>query len=351
MARLREIVVDSAHPARLARFWAEVLDGFEIRPYDDAEMERLAHLGLDPDTDPSVAVDGPGLTLFFQRRDNPKHGRNRLHLDVDSLARELEVGRLVALGATVRETGATFSVLLDPEGNEFCVQDRNRRRRGAEDHVLLPAAASVAGLAAVLLALLVPVVGGWQYPGFSHSAQYISELGALGAPHGQLISVAGFLPIGVLVAAFVAFGWRALAVSPGSAVGCLLFLGVAAGYLVAAIAPCDAGCPAQGSARQALHNLGGLLEYLGGGAGLLLIGAALARRPALRQIGMTTILLGLFVLGVFYWMGSNPDGAFRGAWQRVTEAALFGWIAMVSIGRLRPDGNDWPDQSPEPSSE
>lgn len=350
MARLREIVVDSAHPARLARFWAEVLDDFEVRAYDAAELDRLAERGLDPDSDPSVAVDGPGLTLWFQRRDVTATGRNRLHLDVDSPAREMEVARLVALGASVREERDGFTVVLDPEGNAFCVQDRNRRRRADDDHVLLPAAAAAAGVAAVVLALLVPVIGGWFYPGFSHSAQYISELGALGAPRGQLVSVAGFLPTGVLAALFVGLGWRALAVSPGSAVGCVLFLGVAAGYLIAAFAPCDPGCPAEGSARQALHNAGGLLEYLGGGAGLLLIGAALARRPALRQIGMTTILLGLFVLGVFYWMGSNPDGAFRGAWQRVTEAALFGWIAMVSVGRLRPDRNE-PDQSPEPSSE
>ncbi len=345
MARLREIVIDSANPPRLARFWAQVLDGFELRPYDETEIARLAAQGLDPETDPSVAVDGPGVTLWFQRRDNPKTGRNRVHLDVDTPARALEVARLTGLGATVRDEHDGFTVMLDPEGNEFCIQDRQRRRRRDDDHVPLPAAASVAGLAAVALALLVPVVGGWQTPGFSHTAQYISELGAIGAPHGRLVSLGGFLTIGLLVAAFIGLGWRALARSPGSAVGCLLFLGVAAGYLLAAFAPCDAGCPAEGSARQAAHNLGGLLEYLGGGAGMLLIGAALARRHPLRQLGMTTILLGLLVLGVFYWMGSNPDGAFRGAWQRVTEAALFGWIAIVSVGRLRPD------QEPEPSSE
>lgn len=347
MARLRELVVDSGNPPRLARFWAEVLDGFELRPYDEAEIARLAERGLDPETDPSVAVDGPGLTLWFQKQDNPKNGRNRLHLDVDTPARAVEVARLTGLGATVREERDDFTVMLDPEGNEFCVQDRQRRRRAGDDHTELPLTASVAGIAAVALALLVPVIGGWQTPGFSHSAQYISELGAFGSPHGKLVSLGGFLPVGVLVAAFIGFGWRALARSPGSAIGCLLFLGVAAGYLLAAFAPCDPGCPAEGSARQGLHNLGGLLQYLGGGAGLLLIGAALARRYPLRQLGMTTILLGLFVLGVFYWMGSNPEGAFRGAWQRVTEAALFGWIAIVSVGRLRPDQEPEPSASPD----
>jgi hypothetical protein len=40
--RLREIVFDSVHPAALARFWAEALDGFAVRPYDNAEIARLA---------------------------------------------------------------------------------------------------------------------------------------------------------------------------------------------------------------------------------------------------------------------------------------------------------------------
>ena len=64
--RLRDIVIDAREPARLARFWAEALDGYAVREYDDAELHRLAAQGLTPETDPSVAVDGPGPTLFFQ---------------------------------------------------------------------------------------------------------------------------------------------------------------------------------------------------------------------------------------------------------------------------------------------
>lgn len=123
MATLSQIVVDSTRPSALARFWAEVLDEYEVRAYDAAEIARLAARGLTPETDPAVALDGPELTIFFQQTAEPKRARNRVHVDVVSSDRPREIARLVALGATVRDEHDGFSVLLDPEGNEFCVTD------------------------------------------------------------------------------------------------------------------------------------------------------------------------------------------------------------------------------------
>ena len=123
MAKLKEIVFDALNPSLLARFWAGALDDYEVRPYDAAEIARLAALGLVPDTDPHVAVDGNGPTLFFQKCAQAKAGRNRIHLDLCCVSRVQEVARLEQLGARVRDRHATYSVMLDPEGNEFCVQD------------------------------------------------------------------------------------------------------------------------------------------------------------------------------------------------------------------------------------
>jgi hypothetical protein len=126
MATLQEIVVDALNPAALARFWAAALDDYALRPYDAAEIARLAHLGLTPETDPSVALDGRGPTLFFQKSARGKTGRNRMHWDLRCASRADEVARLVRLGASVRDVHATFTVMLDPEGNEFCVQEPQR---------------------------------------------------------------------------------------------------------------------------------------------------------------------------------------------------------------------------------
>lgn len=121
--RIKEIVFDADDPARLARFWAAAVSGYEVRPYDAAEIARLAAAGFTPQTDPSVMVDGPGPSLCFQKRTPPRSGRNPLHLDLIGADRQQEIERLVQLGARVRDEDARHTVLLDPEGNQFCVQE------------------------------------------------------------------------------------------------------------------------------------------------------------------------------------------------------------------------------------
>src|SRR5688572_20678768 len=99
MAWLHDIVFDSRHPASLARFWAGVLDGYEVAPYDEAELERLRGKGIfDPEDDPMVLVErpgGPGPRYLFQLVPESKVVKNRLHLDVraDDLAAELRRDR------------------------------------------------------------------------------------------------------------------------------------------------------------------------------------------------------------------------------------------------------------------
>jgi hypothetical protein len=123
MNKLKEIVIDAGHPAALARFWAEVIDGYAIRPYDDEEIARLAALGFTPETDPTVMVDGPGPTLCFQIFPGPRHERNRVHVDVSVTDRRGEITRLMALGASVAREADGYTVMRDPEGNNFCLVD------------------------------------------------------------------------------------------------------------------------------------------------------------------------------------------------------------------------------------
>ncbi|MEO3790638.1 VOC family protein [Nonomuraea sp. B10E15] len=122
MARLRDVVVDCRHPASLARFWAAVLDGYAVAPYDEAELARLRADGIDdPEDDPTVLVEGGPPRLWFQHVPEHKVVKNRLHLDVDSDDPGAEIDRLTELGARVVATHDDWVVMADPEGNEFCV--------------------------------------------------------------------------------------------------------------------------------------------------------------------------------------------------------------------------------------
>jgi hypothetical protein len=128
--RIDAIVFDCHDAAPLARFWAEAL-GWTVAPYDEAELDRLAAKGVyDPEDDPSVMVQPPAGTelpvLYFTEVPEDKAVKNRVHLDVtaDETVEE-DVERLTALGASVRNwaesDGDVWCVMLDPEGNEFCV--------------------------------------------------------------------------------------------------------------------------------------------------------------------------------------------------------------------------------------
>lgn len=123
MAKLKDIVFDCRQAASLARFWEAALESYAIRPYDADEIERLAGLDLTPETDPTVALDGPGPTLFFQEVPESKTVKNRLHLDLTARDRSGEADRLQELGASVLAAFEDHTILADPEGNEFCISD------------------------------------------------------------------------------------------------------------------------------------------------------------------------------------------------------------------------------------
>ncbi|HEU5384570.1 MAG TPA: VOC family protein [Streptosporangiaceae bacterium] len=124
MARLRDVVFDSRHPASIARFWAAALDGYQVAPYDEAELARLRRNGiLDPEDDPTVLVEGPDgrPRIFFQLAPEQKTAKNRVHLDLSCDSVEAELERLVGLGASLVAEYSDHLLLRDPEGNEFCL--------------------------------------------------------------------------------------------------------------------------------------------------------------------------------------------------------------------------------------
>ena len=88
------------------------------------EIARLASMGLTPETDTSVPIDAEGKpTIWFQKSKSATTGRNRIHLDLKHPERFIEAARLTKLGATVREQREDHIVMLDPEGNQFCLFD------------------------------------------------------------------------------------------------------------------------------------------------------------------------------------------------------------------------------------
>ncbi len=123
--RIKSIVFDCADPYRLAQFWLQVT-GFSEGPDNGNAPDDPEALLLSPDG---------SLALLFIAVPEPKHVKNRLHLDLVPLTsqRDEEVGQLLRIGARIaddqrRPDGGGWVVLSDPEGNEFCIERSDSER-------------------------------------------------------------------------------------------------------------------------------------------------------------------------------------------------------------------------------
>jgi hypothetical protein len=119
IGRIDEIVFDCADPVGLSDFWASVLGGQPVHRHPAWSF-----------------VDPPGWSrLAFQQVPEPKTVKNRVHLDVE--VDDIEAATVAAtelgampVGSICTDEAGSFQVLLDPEGNEWCVV----RSSGTDDY-------------------------------------------------------------------------------------------------------------------------------------------------------------------------------------------------------------------------
>lgn len=112
-ARTGNVAIDCDGVLRLATFWSAVLG----RPLDQGSSESFASIG---------GADGERRepAWYFNKVPEPKQAKNRVHIDLVDPDQDA-VDKIVQLGATVigkhQIRGHRWTVMQDPEGNEFCI--------------------------------------------------------------------------------------------------------------------------------------------------------------------------------------------------------------------------------------
>lgn len=117
MLELVHITFSCDDPERLAKFWAALLD------YEAAEAGGSSWTAKDP--------RGEGATLLFNRMARSPTIEIPIHLDVNVPDPDTEPDRVVQLGGQLVETksfrigelSGGCTVMRDPEGNGFCIED------------------------------------------------------------------------------------------------------------------------------------------------------------------------------------------------------------------------------------
>lgn len=108
--RMHELVVDAVEPETLASWWAKILGGTTTVD----EEGRHAIVG---------AAGVPFGSIVLARVPEAKTGKNRVHWDVEVDSVDV-IAELESLGARVLrrpDSDIEWTVMGDPEGNEFCV--------------------------------------------------------------------------------------------------------------------------------------------------------------------------------------------------------------------------------------
>ncbi|MDQ2742414.1 MAG: VOC family protein [Chloroflexota bacterium] len=106
------VIFDCANPEVTADFWVQALE--YVREGSGDEYAAI----IDP--------AGRRPRILFQQVPEPKAVKNRVQLDLHGADMAAQVEQLLALGGTRLRTGEDedgdiWTVMADPEGNEFCV--------------------------------------------------------------------------------------------------------------------------------------------------------------------------------------------------------------------------------------
>jgi len=165
--------------------------------------------------------------------------------------------------------------------------------------------------------------------GYSSSSQFISELGANSAPYQLFVNTSIFLPVGLAILLLVYLSHCHFYNNQKlNRAGWLLALpGVA--YLGSVFFPCQPGCPLLTSdPSQIIHNILGLLEYLGAIFGMLIWTLWFKKVDAGGYKTISWIALLLIVIG-FTGMIIPYLSEYRGLLQRMADYSYFVWLSLL----------------------
>ena len=205
-------------------------------------------------------------------------------------------------------------------------------------HPYRPAALATCGIAAPFVYTAAAIAAALRDPHYSHLKNFVSELGATGAPGAGVMNFAGFLPYGILLMLFALGIHRGIRPDAGGWLGPSVLGLYGLAYVALAFAPCDPGCQASTppSLHHQVHFMLGDIIFLAIVVGPFALYPRMMKDPDWQALGTATLLLpaaAWLILNVSL-LGSmlGVGGAIR---QRVSLLLIFAWIELAAMRLLR----------------
>lgn len=192
--------------------------------------------------------------------------------------------------------------------------------------------AALGGVVGPIVFVVLVLVGGGLYDGYSHVTRKISELGGEGAEYALLQSL-NFVVVGVLI---MGFAWALARYSGPPYLGPALigFFGLSSG-VGNGLFPCDLGCEGVTTVGL-LHNVTGLAGFVAAMAGMFVLQRRWRSDPRWQShIRFTRIALIVASVGLAWFVVTSAldSTVLVGVAQRVYVGALLAWT-VVTAARL-----------------
>lgn len=191
------------------------------------------------------------------------------------------------------------------------------------------------GILGVSLFAVAAILGGFLIENYSILSQYISETYAIDTTYGINLRTLGYIPSGILVAAFCFFASSSLHPSKQVKTG---FYGIGIFYglatVVVAIFPCDPGCNPElinPTSSQVIHNVVGLLTYLFVPIFMILIGLGLKKSSIYNRFSLQSIVLAVTGMCFVFLLLADAKSAYKGLFQRIIEFVFVIWVILCAI--------------------
>lgn len=196
---------------------------------------------------------------------------------------------------------------------------------------------TLGGVAGPILFFAVVVIAAALRGNYSHVASFISELGATGTPYAALMNHVGFLPAGLMLAAF---GVGLASVLPRrrlTILAAVLVTLFGAGVAASGIASCDPGCPQSGgSVENLVHNRIAPIAFLCLIVGAGILGVHFRSNPNWRSYSAYSLVSSGIALCLLVALANSLDSReLTGIWQRLLLFVLLLWCAVVGLRAYR----------------
>ncbi len=192
---------------------------------------------------------------------------------------------------------------------------------------------ALAGIAGPILFSMITIVSAALRPDYSHIGNFISELGADGTSHAALMNYAGFVPAGLMLAAFGISLSTTLPRDRFRVIASILVTLFGTGMAADGFISCDPGCPQTGgSVENLIHIRIARVASLCAILGAAIVGIRFRRLPAWRNLSRYSLVISVVALCFLVALATSVESRLlTGLWQRLLLVTLFSWCVAVSL--------------------